>query len=152
MLPTVKRAKVSVSVSSVHTYTVISTWMVAYQRTDVVNEGPDGEWNVDDVGPQVSIEDYEVYDKNNKQLTLKNLFVAGYDYEGLVSYRLKEALNMLKLDVETYHASLLRNLSFRLSADSIEFFASARINRRLESVRFSIPYREIQVKNLRIFN
>lgn len=152
MLPTVKRAKVTVSVSSVHTYTVISTWMVAYQLSNVVNEEPDGEWNVDDVGPRVSIEDYEVYDKNNKQLTLKNLFVAGYDYEGLVSYRLKEALNMLKLDVETYHAPLLRNLSFRLSADSIEFFASAIVDHDIKSVRFSIPYREIHAKNLTIFD
>jgi len=151
-LPSIKQVSVIVMVSNVSKFTMISTWMIAQQFTDEDHAYPDSGWDSYDIEMQASAEIFEVYDENNKLLTLKDLFIAGYDYEKIVSYKLREALSMRMLDFEKFHAPLLQNLTFRLSAQTIDFFGFAWIDGNLETLGFSIPYREIRAKNLTIFD
>jgi len=151
-LPTIQRAYVYVSVSKIYKYTVISTYLSAYQLMEETHDGPDGEWNFDDMGPHDGVEIYEVYDETNRKLELKDVFVAGYDYESIVSYKLREALSMQQMDISKYLAPLLQNVTFRLASDGIELFADATIDGTLKTMRFAIPYREIRAKNLTIFD
>jgi len=152
ILPEVKRAMVVVSFYKIGKYTQQSTHMRAYQLEDEIHDGQDGEWSIEDIGPQVGSQHTIVTDEDGNVLTLKDLFVSGYDYEESIAAKLLATLQKNDLPGLDNLRQWMENLDFVLYQNYIGFYSFTKIESVYESVYFIIQYKEFKASNLAIFD
>jgi hypothetical protein len=150
----VKRVNITLNIVRIGRYTQIGVTKIAYQLKDWINE-KDGEFYPYDIGPQEYTQTLSVFDEDQQQVRLADLFVKDYDYQGLLRVHIAQNVARNELPSAFYgkEAELLSNMQFSLN-QAYFFFNTwiAEPNGTRRNLTFYFDYSEIGIDNLTIFN